>query len=124
MDKLSILVHIPQRVVHGIAVTIEVLGQVRHLDKRIRSEETTQSRVIQASVHIYQAKLLKVLMPICSHDQGTTLPPALKGCKRDSCLPTEYIIRMCRRIFPVILLRGHTTIRIIRNDITSIYHPK
>ena len=62
MDKLSILVHIPQRVVHGIAVTIEVLGQVRHLDKRIRSEETTQSRVIQASVHIYQAKLLKMLM--------------------------------------------------------------
>ena len=62
MDKFPILVHIPQRVVHGIAVTIEVLGQVRHLDKRIRSEETTQSRVIQAGVHIYQAKLLKMLM--------------------------------------------------------------
>ena len=55
-------VHRVQRIVHHITVAVEILAVFRHLNIRVRAEETPDLRIVDPPVHVDQAAVIELLV--------------------------------------------------------------
>ena len=60
--KLPTLIRILQRIIQCIRIPVEVLGEIWTLDLRVRTQETSQHRVVESGVHVDEAVAGQVLV--------------------------------------------------------------